>query len=325
MEKKKNGLWLYLILVFILSWGFCFGVIYPAVNRGGNYANYAIGLMFFPALSVALTRLITKEGFQNCLLRPRFKGHIRYYLLAWLGPGLLVILGAALYFLLFPAKLDWSAPIVREQMAAVGVPYEAQALPMSTILAIQAVPSLLLAGIANFLPALGEEWGWRGYLYPRLTERFGRRKAALLGGLIWGLWHAPVIALGHNYGLDYPGHPWAGIAAMCVFCIAFGSLHQRRRVPGDPGVRGQRQPLCRAAPHGRHRRRAHPDRGGDHLFPLRSNGAARGGRFRKPAVSMAEGQGLVKRCPPLGRGTGAVDCCRRNWYDRRNKNPEARE
>ncbi len=224
MEKKKNGLWLYLILVFILSWGFCFGVIYPAVNRGGNYANYAIGLMFFPALSVALTRLITKEGFQNCLLRPRFKGHIRYYLLAWLGPGLLVILGAALYFLLFPAQLDWSSPLVREQMAAAGAPYEAQALPMSAILAIQAVQALLLAGILNFIPALGEEWGWRGYLYPRLTERFGRRKAALLGGLIWGLWHAPVIALGHNYGLGYPGYPWTGIAAMCVLSVALGTL-----------------------------------------------------------------------------------------------------
>lgn len=39
-----------------------------------------------------------------------------------------------------------------------------------------------------------------------------------------GLWHAPVIALGHNYGLGYPGFPCTGIAAMCVFCVAFGLL-----------------------------------------------------------------------------------------------------
>ena len=40
--------------------------------------------------------------------------------------------------------------------------------------------------------------------------------------MIWGLWHAPIIVLGHNYGTGYPGWPWGGIAAMCVFCVAMG-------------------------------------------------------------------------------------------------------
>ena len=46
--------------------------------------------------------------------------------------------------------------------------------------------------------------------------------ALLVTGVIWGLWHAPLTVIGHNYGVDYPGWPFAGIAAMCAFCIVMG-------------------------------------------------------------------------------------------------------
>jgi membrane protease YdiL (CAAX protease family) len=76
----------------------------------------------------------------------------------------------------------------------------------------------------NLVPCLGEEWGWRGYLLPKVAQRMGFFPAVLLTGLIWGLWHAPIIVAGHNYGMQYPGYPWAGIAAMCAFCIVVGVL-----------------------------------------------------------------------------------------------------
>lgn len=43
-------------------------------------------------------------------------------------------------------------------------------------------------------------------------------------GIIWGLWHAPLTIIGHNYGLDYPGFPYMGILAMCLFCTVIGIL-----------------------------------------------------------------------------------------------------
>ena len=46
----------------------------------------------------------------------------------------------------------------------------------------------------------------------------------LLTGFIWGIWHAPIIVAGHNYGMNYPGYPWWGIIAMCAFCIVAGVL-----------------------------------------------------------------------------------------------------
>lgn len=66
---------------------------------------------------------------------------------------------------------------------------------------------------AHFL--FGEEFGWRGYLLPRLVP-LGGVPAALLVGLVWGFWHAPLIVLDD---FNYPGYPWLGVPMMMLFCI----------------------------------------------------------------------------------------------------------
>jgi membrane protease YdiL (CAAX protease family) len=38
----------------------------------------------------------------------------------------------------------------------------------------------------------GEELGWRGYLLPRLLEKFHPIKFSLLIGIIWACWHLPL-------------------------------------------------------------------------------------------------------------------------------------
>ena len=227
MEKKDNRVWVYILITFSLSWAYEIGVILPRVTADPSDQIIQLlvtGCMFFPALGMLLTRLLTREGFRDMMLRPRFRGSVGKYLLAYFGPGLLTVAGAAVYYLAFPAKLDWSAPYFRQTMEAAGMPYEAQAVPMSMLLAIQAVQAFLLGGIINLVPSLGEEWGWRGYMMPRLLKKMKPVPALLLGGVIWGLWHAPLTIMGHNYGLGYPGYPWMGIAAMCVFCVALGTL-----------------------------------------------------------------------------------------------------
>jgi len=225
MKSEKKSLAVYLLLVFVLSWAFMFLVIYPTAERApAAYRSLASVCMFFPTACMLLTRLLTKEGFGDLLLKPRFRGHIRHYLLAYFGPGALILLGAALYFLLFPHRLDWSAPLFRQSMAQAGIDYEAQAVPAHMLLLLQAAQAWLLGGLVNLIYALGEEWGWRGYMMPKLLQLTRPVPAVLLGGVIWGLWHAPLIALGHNYGTGYPGWPWAGIGAMCLLCVGMGAF-----------------------------------------------------------------------------------------------------
>lgn len=221
MKEDKKRVLLYLGLIFTLTWGHEFGVIWPTAKKGGNITTLMAVAMVFPSLGAALTRLLTKEGFTGSMLRPRFRGHMRYYLLAYFGPGLVVIWGAATYFLLFPGKLDWSAPVLRAQIEAQGA---APPVPISVLLAAQTVQGMFLSGLVNLIPALGEEWGWRGYMMPRLQRFLGSGQSLLAGGVIWGLWHAPLTVLGNNYGVGYPGWPWGGIVAMCIFCTALGTL-----------------------------------------------------------------------------------------------------
>ena len=80
--------------------------------------------------------------------------------------------------------------------------------------------------------ALGEEIGWRGFLYPQLKEKFGRKKGWLLGGAIWGAWHWPLIWLiGYEYGAatgneaGYLGFPIVGMLLFCVITVGLGILH----------------------------------------------------------------------------------------------------
>ena len=64
---------------------------------------------------------------------------------------------------------------------------------------------LILQGIIGILPsiatALGEEIGWRGFLLPELkTYTKSYTKTALISGIIWAVWHYPLLIFG-----DYNG------------------------------------------------------------------------------------------------------------------------
>jgi hypothetical protein len=62
-----------------------------------------------------------------------------------------------------------------------------------------AVPTVIIVGGALGLPVtLGDEYGWRGYLLPRLLP-LGEIKATLIVGLIWAFWHVPILLIGLNY------------------------------------------------------------------------------------------------------------------------------
>ena len=88
-----------------------------------------------------------------------------------------------------------------------------------TLALLQLAEAVLIAPILNSLATFGEEFGWRAYLLPKLMP-LGGRKAMLLIGLIWGVWHWPVIFMGYEYGFKYPGYPWAG--PLLFIWVTFG-------------------------------------------------------------------------------------------------------
>lgn len=80
--------------------------------------------------------------------------------------------------------------------------------------------SSVIAGFSANLPfALGEELGWRGLLTEE-TRMLGFWKSNLLIGVIWGLWHAPIVMMGHNY----PSYPYLGVLMMMAFTLSLSFI-----------------------------------------------------------------------------------------------------
>lgn len=199
-------------------------VLFPGTPITLAFVLLAGAVMWSPALAHILTRWLTREGWHGVGLRPRFKRGWPYWLAAWFLPGLLSILGLAVFFGLFPRHYDPSLSALRriiESRVPAGV--EMDSLNLWMIVAVQIVQAMLIAPLINGLATFGEEFGWRAYLQPKLML-LGGRKAMLWMGLIWGVWHWPVILMGHNYGLDYPGAPFLGPLAMVWFTLILGIL-----------------------------------------------------------------------------------------------------
>ncbi len=228
VDRKRIGI--FLVFAFGIAWVTALVVyltgglqnspeIFP--GSGITQALFLIAgpYMFAPALANVFTRWITHEGWKDTNLRPGFRKGWKYWLAAWWLPPIFTIIGALVFFALLPGTFDPSLSTMAGMMPQnVALPF-----PLMTLFILQMVQGIILSPFLNSLFTFGEEFGWRGYLLQKLLP-LGKLKSVLFLGVIWGIWHAPVIALGHNYGLSYPGVPWLGILAMIWFCITVGTL-----------------------------------------------------------------------------------------------------
>ncbi len=216
LERKR--LILFLTFAIVIGWFVFLLVPFLGLTYGSSLSIIIVMVaMFVPTLANLLTRWITKEGFGNMYLRPRFKGHLKHYLLIYFGPTVLILLSGVVYFLIFPGSFDPNFTVIKQITASTGI-------PATTYLIISILQMAIIGPIINIIPTLGEELGWRGYLLPKLRGFFPDWAALIITGAIWGIWHIPVIVMGHNYGTGYAGYPWLGILAMIVFCIVLGFI-----------------------------------------------------------------------------------------------------
>lgn len=197
MARNTKGLTAYLILSFGLAWG----GIAAVVASGGSVVNPLLQLpiAFAPAVAALVVRAwATREGFADARQRLRLRAARRYYLYAWLGPVLVLAASVALAAA-FGDLPDLAA--VPEAVLGADVPWAVLA-PLALLVPVAAMPVFW-----------GEEFGWRGYL----QQRVGRSPltAALITGLIWAAWHAPLVFTDYARS-DAPGLTLATWAAQIV-------------------------------------------------------------------------------------------------------------
>lgn len=233
LDLRRIGI--FLLFAFGIAWAIALwikltgGLIgSPELLQGTGitlaFVLLAVGYMFAPALAHLLTRWTTREGWRDLNLNLHFGQGWRYWLVAWLLPLLLCLVGAAVYFAFFPGDFDPAFSALTQQLALVEQQQgQDVGLNAEIFLLIIVGSAVLISPLVNSLFTFGEEFGWRAYLQQKLMP-LGFRRAMILMGIIWGLWHAPIIAMGHNYGLDYWGAPWSGILAMTWFTFSLGTI-----------------------------------------------------------------------------------------------------
>ena len=190
---RRNPLGAYFTLTFLISWTGALAVALPYLARGASVPKMA-GLMMFPAM----------------LLGPSCSSIV----LNWLGGSLPDL-------------------VRRMQRVSVGYWYAALLIPPMLVLAVlyslktflspAFAPNAFLAGISFGLPAgFFEEIGWTGYAFPRMRDRMGPWKAGIVLGLIWSVWHLPVI--------DYLGTATPHGTYWLPFFLAFTAAMTAMRV-----------------------------------------------------------------------------------------------
>ncbi|HEY63476.1 MAG TPA: CPBP family intramembrane metalloprotease [Caldilineae bacterium] len=212
----RKGMFSYLAITFVITYAIE-GVLILAGFRMTDipplYGQLVIaGVMWVPALATVLTiKFVTREGFAITNFRI---GSWRPYLKTALviPAGFVVIYG--LTWLIGLGQPDWQLAQFRELMASAGADVS-EMPPSSVFLPALFLATLIITPFINSIFGFGEEFGWRGYLLPKLMP-LGRARAYVLTGVIWGLWHAPIILVGFNY----PGYPILGVIWMAGMTTA---------------------------------------------------------------------------------------------------------
>ena len=223
MDKKVQlkRLIVFIVLAFGLAWCYEFifignGFVWDMKDPDSVKLISLVSLgMLAPAIAHILTRVFTKES-----LKPAGKDSMM------LGINLndgkwKVFLFAILIPLAYSASGDLLLCLTTRGL------FDTNVLPdsgMPNSMALLIPVSAIYNGVIVSFAAFGEEFGWRAYMMPKLKSLMGKYPALIAGGIIWGLWHAPLTCVGHNFGTEYPGFPYVGIILMCLYCVLLGGI-----------------------------------------------------------------------------------------------------
>ncbi len=225
MSVENKTLRHFLIITFAVNWTMA-AVFYLAPFEYGGVAGtlMAMAYMLVPGI-VAVTldwragRPIRSSLWLNFSLN-------RWWLVAWVLMPLLAFAALGAAILVPGIGFDIEMEGLFEQLGVFLSDDElAEArdqvgeFPPGVFVALQLGQGLIAGATINAVFGLGEELGWRGLMLRELAAK-GFWKSAGIIGVVWGIWHAPLILQGHNY----PDHPVIGVAVMTLWCLLLSPL-----------------------------------------------------------------------------------------------------
>ena len=195
-HQARRGLSIYFAVVVVLS-----TAIEGFIIANPRLDGLIAGLMLVPALASVVARLALKEGFADVSFR--FGGRR-----GWSAIGFALVFPVVVGLIAY--GIAWTTGLARFDPQPLGgliVPF-----------AIGVAVSLVLVS--------GEEIGWRGYMLTRLIDA-GVPRPVLVSGLIWGLWHVPLVLVG-----VYAAGPSPTLSAVLIMVsiTSFGYVIARMRL-----------------------------------------------------------------------------------------------
>jgi len=225
VQQNTKKVFIFVGLTFLLSYLLVF--IYLAL--GGKWIIpgsliVATTYMFIPmVVAIIVQKHILGEPVKGPL-GISFKLN-RWFLVAWLLPVIIAFATLGVSLLLPGVEYSPEMAGIFEKFESVLTPEQFQQMKAQA----DASPlhpfwigllQGLIAGITiNAVAGFGEELGWRGFLQKELGY-LGFWKSSIIIGLVWGIWHAPIILQGHNY----PEHPQAGVFMMIIFTLLLSPI-----------------------------------------------------------------------------------------------------
>ncbi|MFB9565601.1 CPBP family glutamic-type intramembrane protease [Saccharopolyspora hordei] len=220
-----RGVVSFVAIAYLPAWLLTLPLWLTGEGLSWTYAPVVLfAMMFMPAVAALVVgkwispqpKLLRSVGITNPGGIKKWWPHV---LIAWLGPPLAMLLALLVGYLLGTYHADWTGFSGLAEQSGTGVIGAEQQTSPGTLALIQ-IAQILGVGWLQVIPALGEELGWRGYLVQALLP-LGQPGAFLTSGVLWGLWHAPVLILGFNY----PTVPIVvSFIMMVCFCVLVGTL-----------------------------------------------------------------------------------------------------
>jgi membrane protease YdiL (CAAX protease family) len=207
----------FIVITCFVSWTIAGVAILLGMReaKGLGYTIFSAAYMLLPAICAIILQKIHKEKpFRNLNISFRFN---KWFVWAGLVPVVFAFmaLGISLLFpnVAFSANYEGLLSILSAEDAAIAAE-QLSRFPPVVFLLLTLLQALIAGYTINAFFGFGEELGWRGYLLKALQDK-KLLPVSLITGIVWGLWHFPLILIGHNY----PQHPVAGVGMMMILCI----------------------------------------------------------------------------------------------------------
>lgn len=193
-NEKNQEIIIFSAIVLALSSLVCF-----VAHIMGN-TNFAILSVFMPSIVayIMTAREKGRKGLYDLFVGQTFRK---------IGPGWLLLSALGM-------------PALATLAVLISLDFELSKFALRTT---QLIPQLLVIALI----AIGEEYGWRGFLLPRLLERYDLLRSSLVSGMIWGVWHYPAYLIGT--GVPQQMDFWVFLLWVLLGTLFISWIYQRTR------------------------------------------------------------------------------------------------